>query len=128
MLGENEVLHDFSPNQVIVDGFASMKFVLVCESQEELEEKYGQFAHNTWKNRRLCLAKIEAIRSDLIGENRLEELRWALTNKLDVLALSKEELTPTRVEPFKIEIVSHEPSYEKPLRYNQKLISSSIRR
>ena len=100
MIGENEVLNDFSPNHVVVDGFASMGFVFICESLEELEKKYGQFAHDSWTDRELCLRKSEAIRSDLVGESRLGELRMALTDKLGVLAISKEELTPPKVEPF----------------------------
>ena len=42
--------------------------------------------------------------------------------RLGHLAISKEELTPAQVEPFKIELSNFEPSYEKPIRYNRKLM------
>ena len=41
-----------------------------------------------------------------------------------MLALSKEELTPANVEPFKIELVNTAPSFEIPIRYNQRLTES----
>ena len=45
-----------------------------------------------------------------------------MSSRLDHLAISKDELTPAKVEPFKIELTNTEPSYEKPLRYNKKLM------
>ena len=42
--------------------------------------------------------------------------------RLDHLAIKKEELTLAKVEPFKIELSNHEPSFEKPQRYNKKLM------
>ena len=44
-----------------------------------------------------------------------------MANNLEVLAISKEELTPANVEPFKIELTDTTPSYEKALRYNPTL-------
>lgn len=44
-----------------------------------------------------------------------------LSEKVPILASSKEELTPANVEPFKIDLLTNEPSFEKPMRYNQKL-------
>ena len=38
-------------------------------------------------------------------------------------ALTKEELTEARVEPFKIELNDNRPYFEKPMRYNKTLTS-----
>ena len=38
-------------------------------------------------------------------------------------ALTKEELTKARVEPFKIELNGNRPYFEKPMRYNKTLTS-----
>ena len=40
---------------------------------------------------------------------------------MDNLAISKDELTPANVEPFKMELNNFEPCFEKPIRYNKKL-------
>ena len=40
---------------------------------------------------------------------------------MKTLAISKDELTLTNVEPFKIELTDSTPSFEKPLRYNPTL-------
>ena len=37
------------------------------------------------------------------------------------MAISKDELTPANVEPFKIELNNNEPSFEKPMRYNKRM-------
>ena len=40
---------------------------------------------------------------------------------LSLLALTKEELTPARVEPFRVDLVNEEPIFDKPIRYNRVL-------
>ena len=40
---------------------------------------------------------------------------------MEVLAISKDELTPANVAPFHIVLTDLEPSSEKAMRYNRKL-------
>ena len=64
---------------------------------------------------------MQVIQTDLLDGKVKEDLYSMLAYKLDVLAISKEELTVADVEPFQIELLSEEPSFEKPMRYNRKL-------
>ena len=83
--------------------------------------KFGHFAQESWGDYDLCLRKMETIKTDLEEGRLLDSLRAILANRLEVLAISKDELTPARVEPFKINLINPEPSFEKPLRYNPTL-------
>ena len=98
-----------------------MAQVNACEPEGELELKYGRFAHSSWRDRCLCLKKMDAIMTKIGGEHGQDGIRHMLADKLEVLAISKDELTPANGEPFRIELINREPSFEKPLRYNQKL-------
>ena len=40
---------------------------------------------------------------------------------MNQLAIDKKELTPAKVEPFKVELIDRNPSFEKPMRYNKVL-------
>ena len=64
---------------------------------------------------------MDAISTGLGDGRALEELRTTLSPLLDILALSKDELTKARVEPFRIDLINTQPSFEKPLRYNPTL-------
>ena len=64
---------------------------------------------------------MDAITSDLYQGETLDRLRGLLANNLEVLAISKEELTPANVEPFRIELTDTTPSYKKALRYKPTL-------
>ena len=45
-----------------------------------------------------------------------------MSKRLEILAISKDELTPAEVEPFRIELTNMEPSHEKPQRYSKVLM------
>ena len=59
------------------------------------------------------------INTDLDEGACLERLRSMLASRLSTLALTKEELTEARVEPFRIDLTDPTPSFEKPMRYNR---------
>ena len=67
----------------------------MLERREEisLEEKYGQFAQDSWIDRELNFRKMDMIKSDLQEGPRLEKLRRLLSRELGILAISKDELT-----------------------------------
>ena len=44
-----------------------------------------------------------------------------IAKQIEGLAISKEELTPANVEPFRMELNNYKPCFEKPMRYNRKL-------
>lgn len=95
--------------------------VLEISEENSLEEKYGRFAQDSWIDRELSLSKMDAIMSDLQEGSILSRLRGLLSKNLEILAISKEELTPAAVEPFHIELNDSTPCYERPLRYNPTL-------
>lgn len=47
---------------------------------------------------------MDAIKLDLKGGATLEKLRVLLAKRLDILAISKDELTQANVEPFRIDL------------------------
>ena len=50
-----------------------------------------------------------------LGEGKIRNSFLEMMSlRLDHLAIKKEELTLAKVEPFKIELSNHEPSFEKP--------------
>ena len=61
--------------------------------------------------------KMDKIKTGLGEGFRLEELRHKLASRLRLLAITKDELTPAKVEPFKIRLASTEPCYERAARY-----------
>ena len=44
-----------------------------------------------------------------------------MSQRLEYLAMSKDELTPANVEPFQIDLSDPTPYHEKPMRYNRTL-------
>ena len=42
--------------------------MLAISSGEDLKEKYGRFAHSSWLDEKLCLRKMDAIRTELKDE------------------------------------------------------------
>ena len=50
-----------------------------------------------------------------------EKFLGDMSHRLDHLAISKEELTPANVEPFRIDLVDTKPYAEKPMRYSPTL-------
>ena len=63
---------------------------------------------------------------DQIGTNLthgvyLDKLRGILAPKLNILDISKDEMTKANVEPFQIDLLNTTPSFERPLRYNPTL-------
>ena len=111
---------------MVLDGFKGFEPVhathhmpVLERSQElSLEEKYGQFAQDSWGDRELALRKMDAITSDLQEGEVMRRLRGLLAQNLEILAISKEELTPAAVEPFRIELTDTTLCFERPLRYN----------
>ena len=66
---------------------------------------------------------MDKIATDLGEGAHLGALRELLAIKLRILAISKDELTEADVEPFKINLLDTNPSFERPLRYNPTLTS-----
>ena len=64
---------------------------------------------------------MDAIKTDIKGGDTLEKLRVLLAERLNILAISKDELTQADVEPFRIDLQDTTPSFEKALRYNPTL-------
>ena len=64
---------------------------------------------------------MDAIKTDIKGGDTLEKLRVLLAKRLNILAISKDELTQADVEPFRIDLQDTTPSFVKALRYNPTL-------
>ena len=64
---------------------------------------------------------MDQINTDLTHGVYLDKLRGILAPKLNILAISKDELTKANVEPFRIDLLDTTPSFERPLRYNPTL-------
>ena len=64
---------------------------------------------------------MDQISTDLTHGVYLDKLRGILAPKLNILAISKDELTEANVEPFRIDLLYTTPSFERPLRYNPNL-------
>ena len=67
--------------------------MLEMEEKDSLDQKYGRFAQDSWIYYELGLRKMDAIKSNLKGGAILEKLRVLLLERLDILAISKDELT-----------------------------------
>ena len=44
-----------------------------------------------------------------------------LARHIPILAISKDELSPADVKEFHVDLLNKEPSFEKPIRYSQRL-------
>lgn len=104
-----------------MDGFEEINVGTEEKNEENLEEKFGHFAHDSWVDWDISLEKMGTIKTDLLDGRQEEKLRRMLAKHLRILAISKDELSEARVEPFRIELTDTKPSFEKPMRYNRQL-------
>ena len=64
---------------------------------------------------------MDQISTDLTHGVYLDKLWGILAPNLNIIAISKDELTKANVEPFRIDLLDTTPSFERPLRYNPTL-------
>ena len=91
-----EGLEGSRQDKVILDGFESLEPICTIEEEggaRSLEQKYGQFAQDSWEDWELSLKKMGIVKSDLKDGLIHQGLMRLLAIELKVLAISKEELT-----------------------------------